>query len=67
MLTSKLEKANVAKNQAINDRKEALYNLELANIRQEQTKGLLEEMQQANEELRGEVAKHQRPSKTSFE
>lgn len=67
MLTSKLEKANVAKNQAINDRKETLYNLELANIRQEQTKGLLEEMQQANEELRGEVAKHQRPSKTSFE
>lgn len=44
MLVFEHNEANPPKERAINDQKEALYNLELANLKQEQTQGLLEEM-----------------------
>lgn len=56
MLTSDVDNANAANERTINDWNEALYNLKLANIKQEQIKSLLKEMRLENEELWGKVA-----------
>lgn len=56
MLTSDVDNANAANERTINDWNEALYNLKLANIKQEQIKSLLKEMRLENEKLWGKVA-----------